>query len=106
MGTLRFHRSSVNIFKYLLHLLGMWTFTKFAHIYVGSDHFWGFKSFKFNIVWVFRKMNIFGGMKKLWILQNWTIWCVCQGRGGGISIHFKAFLKVKVQNGNIFLASL
>ena len=22
--------------------------------------------------------------------------------GGGISIHFKAFLKVKVQNGNIF----
>ena len=53
-------------------------------------------------------MNIFGGMKKLWILQNWTIWCVCGwgGGGGGISIHFKAFLKVKVQNENIFLASL
>ena len=59
--------------------------TKFAYacIYVGSDHFWGFKIFNFNIVWVFRKMNIFWGMKKLWILQNWTIWCVCAGGGGG-----------------------
>ena len=50
-------------------------------------------------------MNILGGMKKLRILQNWTIciWCVCVGGGGGgISIHFKAFLKVKDQNGNIF----
>ena len=42
-------------------------------------------------------MNIFWGMKKLWILQNWTICCVCAG-GGGISIHFKDFLKVMVQN--------
>ena len=31
---------------------------------------------------------------------------MCVWGGGGISIHFKAFLKVKVQNGNIFLASL
>ena len=27
----------------------------------------GFKILNFNIVWVFRKMNIFGGMKILWI---------------------------------------
>ena len=45
-------------------------------------------------------MNIFWGMKKLWILQNWTI------EGGVISLHFKAFLNVKVQNGNIFWGSL
>ena len=53
-------------------------------------------------------MNIFWGIYKLWILQNWTIWCVCVGGGGGgvggISIHFKAFLKVKVQNGNILVS--
>ena len=96
MGTLHVHRLSVNIFKYLLHVLGMQTLPS-LHIYVGSDHFWGFKIFNFNIVLVFRKMNIFWGMKKLWILQNWTIWCVCAG-GVGISIHFKDFLKVKVQN--------
>ena len=62
--------------------------TKFAYsIYVGSDHFWGVKIFNFNIVWVFRKKNIFGGMNKSWILQNWTIWCVCMGGGG----HFYTF---------------
>ena len=105
MGTLHVHLLSVNIFKYLLHVLGMQTLPS-LHIYVGSDHFWGFKIFNFNIVWVFRKMNIFGGMKKLWILQNWTIWCVCAGGRGGISIHFKDFLKVKVQNGILFLVSL
>ena len=106
VGTLHVHRLSVNIFHYLLHVLGMQTLPS-LHIYVGSDHFWGFKIFNFNIVWVFRKMNIFWGMKKLWILQNWIIWCVCAwGRGGGgegISIHFKDFLKVKVQNWIFFL---
>ena len=65
-------------------------YTKFA--YVGSDHFvggGGGKIFNFNIVWVFRKMNILGGMKKLRILQNWTIciWCVCVWGGG----HFYTF---------------
>ena len=44
-------------------------------------------------------MNIFGGMKILWILWG--------GGGGGlflgvISVHFKVFFKVKVQNGNLF----
>ena len=43
-------------------------------------------------------MNIFWGMKKLWILQNWTIWCVCATKNIIASIHFKDFLKVKVQN--------
>ena len=59
--------------KITVHVLGMQTLPS-LHIYVGSDQFWGFKIFNFNIVWVFRKMNIFWGMKKLWILQNWTIW--------------------------------
>ena len=50
-------------------------------------------------------MNIFGGMKILWILWG-------GGGGGGssqsglflgvISVHFKVFFKVKVQNGNLF----
>ena len=44
------------------------------------------------------------GDEEIWILQNWTI-CVCVC-GGVISMHFKAFLKVNVQNGNIFWGSL
>ena len=40
-------------------------------------HFWGVQNFKISIfLGVFRKMNIFWGMKKLWIFlgssQNWT----------------------------------
>ena len=35
-----------------------------------------YKNFNFSIVGVFRKKNIFCGMKKLSILQNRTIWCV------------------------------
>ena len=38
-------------------------------------------------------------MKKLWIVQNWTM------GGGGISKHFKVFLKVKYRMGK-FLGSL
>ena len=102
VGTLHVHRLSVNIFHYLLHVLGMQTLPS-LHIYVGSDHFWGFKIFNFNIVWVFRKMNIFWGMKKLVDITKLDyLVCVCLGEGGGggegISIHFKDFLKVKVQN--------
>ena len=45
-------------------------------------------------------MNIFWGMKKLWIflgghLKNGLFLAV-------ISKHFRTFLKVQVQNGNIF----
>ena len=40
--------------------------------------FYGGQNLNFNILWVFRKLNNFGGMKILWIffggtLQNWTI---------------------------------
>ena len=50
----------------------------FSYIYVGSSHFWEFKILNINILGVFRKMNIFWGMKILWIFfggssQNWTI---------------------------------
>ena len=51
-------------------------------------------------------MNIYWGMKKLWILQNWTFFSFFffffLGGGGVISVHFKAFLTVKVQIGIIF----
>ena len=41
--------------------------TLIFHTYIGSGHFFGSK-FRISIFWgVFRKMNIFGGMKILWI---------------------------------------
>ena len=49
----------------------------YFHTYLGSGHFWGIKILIFNIFGVFRKINIFWGMKILWIFfgssQNWTI---------------------------------
>ena len=33
----------------------------YFHIYVGSDHFWGFKILSFNIFLVFQKMSLFLG---------------------------------------------
>ena len=40
----------------------------YFHIYVGSDHFFGFKILNFKKKnWVLRKKNIFWGMKILWI---------------------------------------
>ena len=35
----------------------------FFHTYVGSGHFWRVKLLSFNILGVFRKINIFLGMK-------------------------------------------
>ena len=32
---------------------------RYFHAYVGSAHFFGFKTLNFNIFWVFRKNNIF-----------------------------------------------
>ena len=91
MGTLHIHRLSVNIFKYLQHILGMWTLPS-LHIYVGSDHFWGFKIFIFNIVqfvWVFRKMNIFEGMKNCGYYKTGLFGvCVC---GGGAFLYILRF---------------
>ena len=59
---------------------------RYFHTYVGSGHYWGFKILNFNFFFFFfflggggggvRKMNIFGGMKILWIIFFW-------GGGGG-----------------------
>ena len=40
---------------------------RYFHTYVGSGHFFDFKILNFNIFGVFRKNNIFWGMKILWI---------------------------------------
>ena len=37
------------------------------HTYVGSGHFLGVQNFEFQYFFFFRKMNIFLGMKILWI---------------------------------------
>ena len=39
----------------------------FSHIRRLGLFFLGYKILNFNIFWVFRQMNIFGGMKILWI---------------------------------------
>ena len=44
------------------------------------------------------------GMKKFGYCKTGLF--VCVWGGGVISMHFKAFLKVNVQNGNIFWGSL
>ena len=73
-------------------------------LYVGAGHFWGVQNFKFQyFLWFSRKENESflggGGMKKLLIyfgtITNWAIL-------GVISIHFRAFFKAKVHNGNVF----
>ena len=79
--------------------------------FVGSSHFLGFKIFNSNIFGVFRKMNIFGDMKILWILffffffffggggssHNWTIFL-------GNFYAFKGlFLRSSYRKGDIFL---
>ena len=73
---------------------------QYFHTYVGSGHFGGFKILNFNIFGGgggFRKINIFGCMKILWILFG------CHHKNGlylgVISMHLRVFLKVKVQNG-------
>ena len=50
----------------------------------------------------FSKNELFGGMKKLWIYYKAGLFGVCMWGGGVNFLHFKAFLKVKVQNANIF----
>ena len=83
---------------------------RFSYIYVGWDHFWGFKILNFNIFGGFQKYQYFGGgggggggMKILWIYHN-KIGLVLEV----ISIHFRdfrGFLKVNVQDGDIILGS-
>ena len=57
--------------------------------------FWGFKILNLNIFRGFRKMNVFGGMKILWIFFGGLVL-------GVISVHFRVFHEVNVQNGDIF----
>ena len=66
----------------------------FSHMYVRLDHCFGFKILSFNFFWGgggFRTMNIFWGMKLLWIF----FW----GRGSLLCI-FGFFLEVNVQSGD------
>ena len=42
------------------------------YIYVGLDHFGGFKILNFNIFGGFRNIIIFGGMKILWKYHSKT----------------------------------
>ena len=58
----------------------------FSYIYVGLDHFWGFKILNFNMFGGFRNIIIFGGMKILWIYHYKTGLVL-----GVISIHFRGF---------------
>ena len=59
------------------------------------------QNFEFHYFWgVFRKINIFGGMKILWILLG-VITKLDYIKGLFLCI-FWSFLKVKVQNGGYF----
>ena len=65
----------------------------FFHTYVGSGYFGGFKILNFNIFWVFQKKWIFLGYEDLVDIflgssQNWASFRF-------ISMHFRAFFKVK-----------
>ena len=64
----------------------------YFHTYVGSGYFLGSKFCISIILGAFRKLNIFGGMKILWIFL-----------GGHHKIRLGSFLKVNVQNGGYFL---
>ena len=46
----------------------------FSYIYVGSEHFWGFKIMNFNIFGGFQKYHYFWGYEDFVDipLQNWT----------------------------------
>ena len=79
----------------------------YFHTYVSSGHFFwggGVKVLNFNISGVFRKMNIFWGMKILCIFfgGNHKIGLYL----GVISMHFRVIFKVKVHNGGYFLGLL
>ena len=73
----------------------------FSHIRRLGLFFWGgFKILNFNIFWGFQKNEDFWGYEDFvdisWgSLQNWANLKV-------ISMHFRVFFKVKVQNWDIF----
>ena len=69
----------------------------FSYIYVGLDHFFGFKILNFNIFGGFRNMIIFWGMEILWIYPHKT-GLVLRGN----SIHFRVFLRSMCPMGIFF----
>ena len=51
---------------------------RYIHISVGSDHFWGLKFLKFNIIfWSFQKNDYF------WGYEAFCLWGGGGGGGGG-----------------------
>ena len=73
----------------------------YFHVYVGSDHFSGFKILSFNIFWGFQKNKYFLGYEDfvdifLGSSQNWTIF-----RGHFLCILW-SFLKVLRTEWGIF----
>ena len=62
-------------------------------IYIDLDHFGGFKIMNFNTFGVFRKMNIFGGMMKLWIFFFFFFFW---GGGGGGHHKWGYFYKLRL----------
>ena len=64
--------------------------------YVGSRNFFGFKILNFNILGFFRKMNIFEGMKILWVITKLDYL-------GVICMHFRVFSKGQGTELGIFL---
>ena len=74
----------------------------YFHTYVGSGNFTGFKILNFNIFWSFQKNEYLLGIKISWIFfgghHNIGLYL------GVISMHFRVFFKVKVQNGEYFFS--
>ena len=66
--------------------------------------FWGFNILNFNNFGWFQKNKYFWGMKKLWIFLG--VITKLDYFGASIQYILGFFLKVKVQNGNIFWGSL
>ena len=78
-------------------------FGKLSPIGGYSDIFLGFKILNFNIFGGFQKNEYILGIKVLWMFffghHNIGLYL------GVISMHFRAFFKVKVQNGEYFLVA-
>ena len=74
---------------------------RFSYIYVGWDHFGGFKILNFNIFGGFQKYHYFLGYEDFVdiSLQNWT------GFMGSFLYISGFFLKVNVQDGDIIWGS-
>ena len=68
---------------------------------MSSGHFLGYKILNFNVFWGFRKMNIFWVSRFCgYIFGHYNIGIYL----GVISMHFRVFFKVKIQNGEYFFS--